>query len=61
MSDIHSRFKDQSSVDKSIQAVGAIDKATGLMKQNIGRMLESRQIMFDIEGKSGDLRDTASR
>ena len=31
------------------------------MKQNLGRMLDNRQVLFDIESKSGDIKDTASR
>ena len=44
-----------------MQAQGAIDRATGMMRDNIGRIIENRQKMFDIESKSSNLKNTASR
>ena len=41
--------------------MGTLDKVTGLMKENIGKVFENRQSMFDIESKSSDIKDTASR
>ena len=31
------------------------------MRENVGRMFSNKQQMFDIESKSGGLKDTASR
>jgi hypothetical protein len=31
------------------------------MKDNLGRIMDNRQQMFDIESKSSDIKDTASR
>lgn len=61
VNDVHSRFKDPAQVDKTVQATSALDKVAGIMKQNLGKMLDNRQVMFDIESKSGDIKDTASR
>jgi hypothetical protein len=41
--------------------MGTLDKVTGLMKENIGKVLDNRQMMFDIESKSTNIKDTASR
>ena len=59
--EIHNKFKDTHSFDKTTQALSAIERATGAMQQNIGSMLGNRTQMFEIEGKSTGLRDTASR
>lgn len=48
-------------MDKSAQALSTLDKVTGIMKDNLGKIIDNRQQMFDIESKSGDLKDTASR
>ncbi|TNV75730.1 hypothetical protein FGO68_gene9057 [Halteria grandinella] len=59
--ELHQRYRDSRNIDKSLQALQAIDKAQGFMQQNIASMIQNRQQMFDIESKSGDLRDTASK
>lgn len=41
--------------------MSTLDKVTGIMKENLGKIIDNRQQMFDIESKSGDLKDTASR
>jgi len=48
-------------LDKSVKAMSTIDRVTGVMKENLGKIIDNRQQMFDIESRSGDLRDTAMR
>lgn len=55
------RYKDHTDLDKTLVAQNTLDKVTGLMKQNIGKIFENRQELDDIEGKSSNLRDTANR
>ncbi len=59
--EIHGRYRDQMNLDKSVKAMSTIDRVTGVMKENLGKIIDNRQQMFDIESRSGDLRDTAMR
>ncbi len=58
--EVHGRYREGSS-DKTSQVMGTLDKVTGLMKNNLNKIIDNKQTMFDIESKSGDIRDTASR
>lgn len=58
---LHGRFCDPANLDRTVAAHTALDKVTGVMKENIGKMFVNRQAMFDIESKSGDIKDAASR
>lgn len=59
--ELHGRYKDHSNIDKALTAQGSLDKVAGVMRENVGRMFSNKQQMFDIESKSGGLKDTASR
>ena len=59
--ELHGRYRDQKNLDKTVHAQSTLDKVTGLMKDNLGRIMDNRQQMFDIESKSSDIKDTASR
>ena len=59
--ELHGRYRDQKNLDKSVNAQSTLDRVTGLMKDNLGRIMDNRQQMFDIESKSSDIKDAASR
>ena len=60
--EVHGRYRSGGTNDeKTSQAMSTLDKVTGIMRDNLGKIIDNRQQMFDIESKSGDLKDTASR
>lgn len=48
-------------MDKTVNAQSTLDRVTGVMRENIGKIMDNRVQMFDIESKSSDIKDTASR
>ena len=61
--DLHSKYKDNENVamDKTSMAQNAINMATNVMRDNLGAIIGNQRTMMDIESKSSDIRDTASR
>ncbi|CDW86454.1 r-snare vamp72-family [Stylonychia lemnae] len=59
--ELHSKYQDHKNLDKTIVAQSTLEKVTGMMKQNIGKIIDNRNEFNDLENKSGNLKDTASR
>ena len=57
--DLHSKYKNELNLDKTVVAQSAIEKVTSAMKFNISKMMENRAEFDDLEGKSSSIRDTA--
>ena len=61
--DLHGKYKDPNNLPKSKaeNAKTKINAAAGLMKQNLGRMLQNADSLGDIESRSQDLGAAASK
>lgn len=57
--EIHSKYKDPSKVSKTVVARQSIDKATGVMKDNLSKMFSNQSKFNEIEKKSFDLQMSA--
>lgn len=59
--DLHSKYKDPGQLDKTVKAQNALEVVTGVMKDNVSKIFANQRELDDIEGKSSNIRDTASR